>query len=80
MREAVSDAIDLLDKYKVGKYLNKRFSNGDYCWSIGVAHTSKQGLLDQLFPVKTPQQLEIKKVELKMRVLADRLKTLNDKG
>jgi hypothetical protein len=77
-RQALSDAMDLCVKYEV-----KRFcSSQGIQWAVGETSgitLSRSGVLDKLFPTKTPEQLEIEEVEGKLRVLADQLAILKER-
>ena len=78
-RQALSDAIALVQKYKIGVNVAN-----DRVWSYRVfGHSNNRTvveLLDKLFPpAKTADQLEIEEVEGKLRVLADQLAKLKER-
>jgi len=77
-RQALSDAMDLCAKYEVKRFCSSKGMQ----WAVGKASgitLSRSGVLDKLFPQKTPEQLEIGEVEGKLRVLADQLKELKER-
>jgi len=78
-RQALSDAIALVQGYKIG--VN---GSNDKVGSYSVfGHSNTRTvveLLDKLFPpAKTADQLEIEEVEGKLRVLADQLAKLKER-
>jgi hypothetical protein len=78
LRKELSDAIDLLTKYKVKSSPN--FPD-TYYLGHGNKSLTKENLLNWIFPpVKTPKELEVERIESEMRKLADELAKVNQEN
>jgi hypothetical protein len=76
-RQALSDAIALVQEHKVGVNVSdSRVWYGPFKRGMCMPVVE---MLDEIFPTKTADQLEIEEVEGKLRVLADQLAKLKDK-
>ena len=83
LRDDLQAAMELLENYGIGATTTRAGSGNllDYYWYTSGKgnHSSIGKVLDFHLPLKTPEQIEIERIEDEMRVLADSLSKLKHK-
>ena len=75
-RQALSDAIDLMEEHNVRRYVNVGLGGTLAVGDPLSGYLTQDELLDKLFPLETPTQKKLKELEAQQRELANQMEEL----